>query len=111
MNRRDLIKVASLTSGAVGAALSSHRSARAATGGQPFVLVHGAWHGGWCWKRLVPLLQTAARPVHVVTLTGLGERAHLAKSVTGLATHFDDVANLIECEVRARHGEARADRS
>jgi pimeloyl-ACP methyl ester carboxylesterase len=68
------------------------------TAGKPFVLVHGAWHGGWCWKRVVPLLQAAARPVYVATLTGLGERAHLAKSVTGLATHIDDVANLIECE-------------
>jgi len=46
----------------------------------------------------VPLLAAAARPVHVVTLTGLGERAHLAKAVTGLATHVDDVASLIECE-------------
>jgi hypothetical protein len=42
-----------------------------------FVLVHGAWHGGWCWKKLTPLLKAAGHDVFTPTLTGLGERAHL----------------------------------
>lgn len=41
------------------------------------VLVHGAWHGGWCWQRLAPLLRAAGHDVHHPTLTGLGDRAHL----------------------------------
>ena len=73
---------------AVGAAATDH----------PIVLVHGAWHGGWCWDRVAPLLRATARPVHVATLTGLGERVHLARSVTGLSTHIDDVVNLITWE-------------
>ena len=43
-----------------------------------FVLVHPAWLGGWCWKKLVPLLEEHAHSVHTPTLTGLGERFHLA---------------------------------
>ncbi len=42
-----------------------------------FVLVHGAWHGGWCWQRVTAALQLGGHRVHAVTLTGLGERAHL----------------------------------
>jgi hypothetical protein len=42
-----------------------------------FVLVHGAWHGGWCWKKLTPLLRAAGHEVFTPTLTGLGERVHL----------------------------------
>lgn len=63
-----------------------------------FVLVHGAWHGGWCWRAVAQrLLATGAR-VHMPTLTGLGERAHLHEPVPGLYTHIDDVAGLIETE-------------
>ena len=43
-----------------------------------FVLVHPAWFGGWCWKKLTPLLVDAGHVVHTPTLTGLGERTHLA---------------------------------
>ena len=42
-----------------------------------FVLVHGAWHGGWCWKRVSPLLRELGHEVFTPTLTGLGERQHL----------------------------------
>ena len=42
-----------------------------------FVLVRGAWHGGWCWKRVAALLRRAGHEVLTPTLTGLGERAHL----------------------------------
>jgi hypothetical protein len=42
-----------------------------------FVLVHGAWHGGWCYKRVARLLRQAGHEVYTPTLTGLGERAHL----------------------------------
>ena len=63
-----------------------------------FVLVHGAWHGGWCWKRLAALLRAAGHEVHTPTLTGLGERAHLMSRAVDLQTHIEDVLNLLRCE-------------
>jgi len=63
-----------------------------------FVLVHGAWHGGWCWRDVVQPLAKAGHRVHAVTLTGLGERAHLLSPAITLETHISDVANAIEME-------------
>ena len=63
-----------------------------------FVLVHGAWHGGWCWQRVSALLQQQGHRVHAVTLTGLGERAHLLSPAITLDTHIDDVVSAIEVE-------------
>jgi pimeloyl-ACP methyl ester carboxylesterase len=61
-----------------------------------FVLVHGAWHGGWCWDRVAPLLRAAGHEVHAPTLTGLSERAHLLSPTVGLETHVEDVVRLID---------------
>ena len=63
-----------------------------------FVLVHGAWHGGWCWQRLAPLLAQGGHAVYAPTLTGLGERAHLRACVLDLETHVEDVVGVIESE-------------
>jgi pimeloyl-ACP methyl ester carboxylesterase len=63
-----------------------------------FVLVHGAWHGGWCWRRVTPLLRAAGHEVHAPTLTGLGERAHLLTPAVDLETHVRDVLGLLDCE-------------
>lgn len=63
-----------------------------------FVLVHGAWHGGWCWRRVTPLLRAAGHDVHAPTLTGLGERAHLSGPSVNLDTHIGDVVGVIEAE-------------
>ncbi len=63
-----------------------------------FVLIHPAWFGGWCWKKIVPLLRAAGHIVHTPTLTGLGERAHLAAPQIGLGTHIDDVVNALTYE-------------
>ena len=64
----------------------------------PIVLVHGAWAGAWCWKRVLAPLRAAGHEVHAVTLTGLGERAHLLTPAVTLATHVDDVVGLIVAE-------------
>ena len=61
-----------------------------------FVLVHGAFFGAWCWQRVIPRLEARGHNVHAVTLTGLGERAHLLTPEVGLQTHVDDVVNLLE---------------
>ncbi|GIH23987.1 esterase [Acrocarpospora phusangensis] len=61
-----------------------------------FVLVHGAWHGGWVWQRVAPLLRAAGHEVHAPTLTGVSDRAHLLTPQVGLGTHIQDVVALIE---------------
>ncbi|MBP6851761.1 MAG: alpha/beta fold hydrolase [Rhodoferax sp.] len=63
-----------------------------------FLLVHGAWHGAWCWRAVAPALVRAGHRVHAVTLTGLGERAHLLHPGIDLQTHVTDVVLAIEAE-------------
>ncbi|MBM3609705.1 MAG: alpha/beta hydrolase [Alphaproteobacteria bacterium] len=63
-----------------------------------FVLVHGAWHGGWCWKRVSPFLRAKGHDVFAPTLSGGGETAHLAAPSIGLQTHIENVCGLIEKE-------------
>ncbi len=63
-----------------------------------FVLVHPAWHGAWCWKKVAPRLRSAGHDVIVPTLTGLGDRLHLAAATIDLKTHVTDVVNAIEFE-------------
>jgi pimeloyl-ACP methyl ester carboxylesterase len=60
-----------------------------------FVLVHPAWFGGWCWKKIVPLLEEQGHSVRTPTLTGLGERSHLAHPGIVMGTHIDDVASVL----------------
>lgn len=63
-----------------------------------FVLVHGAWHGGWCWKKVVPLLASAGHRVIAPTLTGLGERSHLLTPEVDLDTHIKDITAVFHFE-------------
>jgi pimeloyl-ACP methyl ester carboxylesterase len=63
-----------------------------------FVLVHGAWHGGWCWVRVAQQLRLYGHRVVTPTLTGLGERAHLLTRDIDLDTHITDIAAVIETE-------------
>ena len=63
-----------------------------------FVLIHGAWHGAWCWKWVLPGLRAAGHAAHAVTLTGVGERAHLLRPDLRLRDHIADVLGLIEAE-------------
>jgi pimeloyl-ACP methyl ester carboxylesterase len=63
-----------------------------------FVLVHGGFHGGWCWSRVAAHLRAAGHEVYTPTLTGLGERAHLATPETGLDIHIRDVLGVLEFE-------------
>jgi len=63
-----------------------------------FVLVHGAWHGGWCWRRVADRLRAGGHTVFTPTLTGLGERSHLLHAGIGLKTHITDVVNVMKWE-------------
>ncbi|WP_420473938.1 alpha/beta fold hydrolase [Noviherbaspirillum sp. ST9] len=67
-----------------------------------FVLVHGAWHGAWCWKRILPGLWQAGHRAFPVTLTGTGERAHQLAPGIALKTHIDDVAAVMDAEELAQ---------
>ena len=61
--------------------------------GGSFVLVHGGWHGGWCWRRVADRLTAKGHYVVAPTLTGVGERSHQASDSITLSTHVDDVVN------------------
>lgn len=63
-----------------------------------FLLVHGAWHGGWCWKRVAAALSAAGHRVFTPSLTGLGDRRHLLGPQTGLSSHVADILAVIESE-------------
>lgn len=63
-----------------------------------FVLVHGAFHGGWCWRLVADRLRADGHTVFTPTLTGLGERAHLAAPSVSLSTHVQDVIAVLEWE-------------
>jgi len=63
-----------------------------------FVLIHGAWMGGWCWRDVALILRDAGHLVFTPTLTGLGERAHLLNPAVRLSTFIDDVCAVLECE-------------
>jgi pimeloyl-ACP methyl ester carboxylesterase len=60
-----------------------------------FVLVHGAWHGSWCWQRVRSALQKRGHEVFTPTLTGVGEHSHLASPQIDLRTQTLDVINLV----------------
>lgn len=61
-----------------------------------FVLIPGAWLGGWIWKKIIPLMQREGHEVYPITLTGMGERVHLVAGVLGIETAIQDVVNVIE---------------
>ncbi len=95
MERREVLKtmaIAGLAAGAGGTV------ATAQTAAQTFVLVHGAWHGGWCWSRVADRLRGAGHRVFTPTQTGLGERKHLLSKDITLDTFTRDIVNVIEAE-------------
>ena len=72
--RRDLLAVgATLATATIISGGPSQAQAPARTS----VLVHGSWHGGWCWRRVTDRLERRGHKVYTPTLTGLGERVHL----------------------------------
>ena len=83
---------------AAGIAAAGLSPAAAHTNGRTFVLVHGAWRGGWCWRRVADRLQARGHKVFTPTLTGLADRSHLLDAKVNLTTHINDVANLIKWE-------------
>ena len=63
-----------------------------------FLVCHGAWSGGWAWKKMHPLMQAAGHRLVTPSYTGLGERVHLANPSLDLESHIEDILNVIEYE-------------
>ena len=80
------------------AAATSSAHAQAPSKSTTFVLIHGAWHGGWCWRRVSDRLETKGHKVFAPTLTGLGERSHLLNKDINLDTHIADIVNVFKWE-------------
>ncbi|HEX9323437.1 MAG TPA: alpha/beta hydrolase family protein [Xanthobacteraceae bacterium] len=71
---------------------------RAAVTSKTFVLVHGAWHGGWCWSKVASILRGRGHTVLAPTQTGLGERSHLLSKSIDLDVFITDIANVLKWE-------------
>ncbi len=94
--RREML---GMTAAAAGVELSaSQRAQFAAPRRRSVVLVHGAWHGGGCWRRVADRIEAAGHKVFAPTLTGLADRSHLLSDRLTLDTHIADIANLMEWE-------------
>ena len=73
-------------------------TARAQSRPKTFLLIHGAWVGGWYWRRVSDLLESKGHKVFAPTLTGLGERSHLMRKDINLDTHVTDIVNVLKWE-------------
>ena len=80
------------------AASGAAPTAQAQAAPRTFVLVHGTWHGGWCWRRVADALERKGHKVYTPTLTGVGDRSHLLTKDVNLTTHVNDVVNLVKWE-------------
>jgi pimeloyl-ACP methyl ester carboxylesterase len=83
---------------AVATAIGATQDAAAQQGGKTYVLVHGAYGGGWIWRDVAAGLRRMGHTVITPTQTGLGDRSHLMARQITVETHIQDVANAIETE-------------
>jgi pimeloyl-ACP methyl ester carboxylesterase len=94
MKRRSFLASVGLTLAAGGLSAQLRAEAR----GQTFLVAHGAWSAGWCWRKMHPLMQAAGHRLITPTYTGLGEREHLANPSITLETHIEDLLGVIKFE-------------
>lgn len=95
--RRALLRTG-LTGAIASAALVAGGTARAQRRGRTYVLVHGAWFGGWVWKPVATALRALGHTVYAPSLAGLGDRKHELRPEINLDTHADDIVNLVQLE-------------
>jgi pimeloyl-ACP methyl ester carboxylesterase len=89
---------ATLAAAAGAAVLGSAPAMAQAQARKTFVLIHGAYHGGWCWRKVVAILEKHGHKVYAPSLTGLADRSHLLSMNVHLDTHIADIANLFKWE-------------
>src|SRR5215468_571654 len=99
MTRRHILKgvVASIPV-AVGGFAHWSTAARAQAETKTFVLAHGSWHGGWCWKKVADRLRAKGHAVYTPSYTGMGDRAHLLSKDITINTFADDLVQIIQSE-------------
>lgn len=99
MNERNTTRRQVIATASIAAMTASISACATGTGTPPtratYVLVHGAWYGGWCYARVADRLRQRGHRVYAPTLSGLGERSHLLSPAIRLQTHIDDVVNLV----------------
>jgi pimeloyl-ACP methyl ester carboxylesterase len=98
ITRRGFLKASSAATAGAVAAVGNTGIASVTDKPRTFVLVHGAWHGGWCWRRAAEVLRARGHRVFAPSLTGLGDRAHLFSKDISLQTHVADILAVIETE-------------
>ena len=98
LSRRMAIKAAAAGAGLATLAATGTRSGMAQSKGRTFVLIHGAWHGGWCYGPTADVLRSKGHKVYAPSLTGLADRSHLLSTSIKLETHIDDIVNLFKWE-------------
>ena len=99
MSETSMTRRAALGGTAAGLAALGSADAMAQAGARKtFVLIHGAWHGGWCWRRVADLLEGKGHKVYAPSLTGNGDRSHLLSKDVILDTHITDIVNLFKWE-------------
>jgi pimeloyl-ACP methyl ester carboxylesterase len=96
--RRTVVGAMAAGAGAMAASGGAIDPALAQQAAKTFVLVHGAWHGGWCWRRVADRLEKGGHRVFAPTMTGLGERSHLIDLKPDLTMHITDIVNVIKWE-------------
>src|SRR5580698_2426384 len=94
ITRRAAFGAAALGATALGAAPALAQANTRKT----FVLIHGAYHGGWCWRRVADILEKNGHKVYAPSLTGNGDRSHLLSKDITLDTQITDIANLVNWE-------------
>ena len=101
-SRRNLLKaaagVATLATTAGTIAAGNTARAQGTSARKTFVLIHGAWHGGWCWRPVADILEAKGHKVFAPSLTGLADRSHLLSTSITLDTHIADIVNLFQWE-------------
>ena len=100
MEFRRCLVFAFVVASVVGLLACSRHSTGPGSSSEPetIVFVHGAWAGGWHFAKVQPLLEARGHTVYRPTLTGLGERVHLAHEGVTLETHIQDIVNMLEFE-------------
>ena len=99
MNQSITSRRMALKSGALAVACSLLAAPLRAQGrGRTYLLIHGAWFGGWVWKSTASNLRAMGHSVYAPSLTGLGDRRHLLRPGISLDTHADDIVNLVQLE-------------
>jgi pimeloyl-ACP methyl ester carboxylesterase len=93
MDRRSFLAATTLS-----AAATAVPQIGQAAASKTYVLVHGAWHGGWCWSKVASILRGRGHTVVTPTQTGLGERSHLLSKSIDLDVFVTDIANVLRYE-------------